>query len=284
MKSSAPTSPLAPLWEPPALAGVVLLPRGDGRRWPGRQARPASLERRYTSALLSRQAAVHNVLTEALDDALKRMPGLNERARGDSIDGDLRRLLRVVDTVRIAVGKREKPSTATIEGVAAGVDAAAGAALTKQVQSVYGIRVVSKAATEELIGAWVSENVSLIKSIDARYFDEIEAAVVDAVKSGKSTRDLVKLIESRYGVARSRAQLIAVDQLGTINAKITQAKQVSIGIKGYKWSDSNDSRVRPLHVLLNGERFTWAEGHPTEGHPGEPIRCRCVAIPDFDAA
>lgn len=277
------TTPLAPLWEAPLVRGAVILPHIDGGRTPPRAARPASLERRYTNTLLSRQRAVHNVLAEALDDAWKRVPGIDERARTDSAGDDIRRLLRVVDTVRIAVGKREKPSEALIEGVASGVDAAAGAALTKQVQSVYGIRVVSKAATEDLIGAWVSENVSLIKSIDSRYFDEIEAAVVDTVKSGKSTRDLIKLIEQRYGVARSRAELIAVDQLGSINGAITKAKQTSIGVKGFQWSDSNDSRVRPLHVLINGQKYTWAEGHPTEGYPGRPIRCRCTATPDFEA-
>ncbi len=44
---------------------------------------------------------------------------------------------------------------------------------------------------------------------------------------------------------------------------------------------SHDSRVRPLHALYDGHVYKWGNP-PADGYPGQPIRCRCVAIPVFD--
>lgn len=277
-------------WPAPVVVVVPQLLHLDAKgKKPPRPVRPAALERRYTEELLRRQRAVHNVMMEELHKVLRKVgESIDARADGarhDSPTTDLAAILRVVDAVTLAVKKQQAPSTAALEALGEKTDAMAGATLTRQVQSVFGVSAVTPGvASEQLIAAWTAENVSLITSIDSRYFAEIEAAVAETVKGGGSTRDLVKQIEARYDVSRSRAQLIAVDQIGTLNSNITQAKQRSIGIKGYTWSDSGDERVRPEHEAINGQKFLWSEGgHPTEGNPGEPIRCRCVAIPDFDA-
>ena len=53
-------------------------------------------------------------------------------------------------------------------------------------------------------------------------------------------------------------------------------QQTNLGIEKYQWSSSGDGRVRPSHRQFDGKIYTWAEGSP-EGHPGDPIMCRCVA-------
>jgi SPP1 gp7 family putative phage head morphogenesis protein len=99
------------------------------------------------------------------------------------------------------------------------------------------------------------------------------------VQKGQSTRTLTAKLEERFRVSQSRAKLIATDQVGTLNAKITQERQTSLGIEEYTWSSSDDERVRPLHQQLDDTVRRWDDPHPTEGHPGEPIGCRCSAIP-----
>ncbi len=42
--------------------------------------------------------------------------------------------------------------------------------------------------------------------------------------------------------------------------------------------NAGDERVRPSHEALDGTRQRW-DDPPAEGHPGEPINCRCIAEP-----
>jgi hypothetical protein len=56
------------------------------------------------------------------------------------------------------------------------------------------------------------------------------------------------------------------------------------GAHAYIWSTQLDSRVRPLHALLEGTRQRWDDpplaGLPSfHGHPGEAGGCRCFPYP-----
>lgn len=82
-------------------------------------------------------------------------------------------------------------------------------------------------------------------------------------------------------VGESRAALIAVDQIGKFNGIITKLRQEKLGIKSYIWRSVGDERVRVTHKAFNGNKFSWDKGSP-EGHPGQPIRCRCFAEPLFE--
>jgi SPP1 gp7 family putative phage head morphogenesis protein len=44
------------------------------------------------------------------------------------------------------------------------------------------------------------------------------------------------------------------------------------------WSTQLDERVRPLHENREGQVFSW-DDPPSDGHPGFPPGCRCVAAP-----
>jgi SPP1 gp7 family putative phage head morphogenesis protein len=67
-----------------------------------------------------------------------------------------------------------------------------------------------------------------------------------------------------------------------LNGRITQHRQESLGVERYEWSSSGDERVRKAHRKLDGQVRRWDDPHPTEGHPGSAIACRCVAIAVFD--
>lgn len=130
----------------------------------------------------------------------------------------------------------------------------------------------------EAINEAIHANVSLIKSIPQAYFDKIEKAVLSSIQSGTLNRDLAKQLESIESTTKSRANLIATDQLGKINSRISQIRQQKLGITHYTWSTSRDERVRHSHRLRDGQIFAW-DNPPDDGHAGQAIRCRCVAIP-----
>ena len=124
----------------------------------------------------------------------------------------------------------------------------------------------------------IEANVSLIKSIPNKYFDSIESAILTGLQTGQRA-DFIKNEILKIGQSTdNRAMLIAVDQLGKINSRLTQIRQQSLGITHYTWSTSQDERVRHSYRLRSGKLFAWSDP-PEDGHPGVPIRCRCVAIP-----
>jgi SPP1 gp7 family putative phage head morphogenesis protein len=70
-------------------------------------------------------------------------------------------------------------------------------------------------------------------------------------------------------------------------SKFREERYKSIGVLKYRWSSSNDERVRDRHRELNGKIFEWTNP-PISGangerqHAGEPFGCRCVAVAIVD--
>lgn len=262
--------------------------RGDAKA-PGEAAQPAALEARYRRQLVGRVRGTHKLLMEALKAALAPLAeGIDERAaargdaagRADGAAGDARKLIAVVRRVERAVKAASPIQQDLLLTLAEQVAGFTSKSVTKQVSSVIGVEVLPQLGqASALLEKWAKDNVALIKSLDSRYFEEVRQAILTTVTEGHSTRALSKAISGRFSVARSRADLIATDQVGTLNAEITQERQTQLGIESYIWSSSGDSRVRPLHEQLNGTTRRWDDPHPTEGHPGMPIRCRCTALP-----
>ena len=148
---------------------------------------------------------------------------------------------------------------------------------------------------EETIRRWIAENVLLIKSIPSETLGNMREIILGSYLKGSSIRDIQKAIQETYNVSKRKAQLLARDQVATLNAQLTKAQQTDAGCKKYRWSDSRDGRVRDCHKALNGKVFSWdnppemwyetKQGRVYTGrrcHPGEDYCCRCVAIPVFD--
>lgn len=148
------------------------------------------------------------------------------------------------------------------------------------------------------LNEWAAENVRLIKSIPDEYFSDLQGIISRAIQNGDSTKAVAQQIKDLIGVTDKRARLIARDQIATLNGQLTKKRQMSVGISYYIWSDSNDSRVRTSHQKQDGHLYCWkyvagvrpicpkcgepAHDPPEKGHPGEEIRCRCVALPVLD--
>lgn len=131
---------------------------------------------------------------------------------------------------------------------------------------------------QQAVDEAIAANVGLIKSIPEQYFDKIEQAVMAGIQGGMLNTTLADDLEKAYGISKSRAKLIATDQLSKINSRLSQIRQQKLGITHYTWSTSHDERVRHEHKLRDGKLFAW-HNPPFDGHPGQPIRCRCVAKP-----
>lgn len=130
-----------------------------------------------------------------------------------------------------------------------------------------------------LIDGWRKDNVARITNMNTERLDRIET-ILDEGYGSRWETIAEKLEQQIEGVDERRAELIARDQVLTLNAQITRERMVAADIDSYVWTTSNDERVREEHEALEGQVFTWESGgDPEEGHPGEPINCRCTAFP-----
>lgn len=129
-----------------------------------------------------------------------------------------------------------------------------------------------------MIDSFIAENVSLIKSINQRLHDEVEGILQRGLREGKRANMLREEIRERFGVSESRANLIARDQIGKLDAQLTKERQGELGITKFIWRTAQDNRVRPDHEDREGQTYSWDD--PPDGElPGTAIQCRCVAIP-----
>ncbi|MBA2057336.1 minor capsid protein [Psychrobacter cryohalolentis] len=251
------------------------------------KARPVYVSRKleldYTRALLVIVDDIHTETVKAL------MPLIDTPNIGDS-----RR--QVIDSLfsdfKTAFSKTANTVKAKVSGIAS---ALAQTVVSKQGQQSDGqlsAMILSKTGIDfsglmsdevlqEAVDEAVAANIALINSIPQQYLDRVEQAVMASLQAGTLNTTLADELLKIEGVTKNRAKLIARDQLGKINSRLSQIRQQSLGITHYFWSTSHDERVRDRHNRWDGDRIAWDT--PTmDGHPGQPIQCRCTAIPDLD--
>jgi SPP1 gp7 family putative phage head morphogenesis protein len=149
----------------------------------------------------------------------------------------------------------------------------------ERIGAVQQTRAVAADVNQVLSLARIT-NVELIRNItqQQRDFARQELAKVD------DPVPLAKRLEARLGVSRSRAKLIARDQVSKINGTLSEERHKAAGSTRYEWSTSSDERVRPEHAALDGQEFAYDDQNGGDGglKPGQPVACRCVGIAVFD--
>lgn len=143
-------------------------------------------------------------------------------------------------------------------------------------------QAVSTAWTNTQLGLVKKLGTSRVPSIPFEHFQRLEALVQNSVHSGLRVEELRKELAELDGVSTRRAEVIARDQAGKYNGKMTEIRHESIGVKAYFWRTTGDGRVRDEHRTRDGKRFLYSIP-PADGAPGIAILCRCWADPDFDA-
>lgn len=129
----------------------------------------------------------------------------------------------------------------------------------------------------------VDENVGLIRSIPKQHLEVLKNGLVNAITRDMSHDFIRKMIQKNFAVTRSKAKVIARDQVGKLNGAINQYRQQQLGGKRYVWDGAMDERERPDHKRLQGKTFRWDSPPIVDrksgrrGHPGEDYCCRCRA-------
>lgn len=157
-------------------------------------------------------------------------------------------------------------------------------ATEKQFERVAGVDLFL--GNQELgatMSLFTENNVALIKSLVDDSVKKVEDVVFNSFRTGRRWEETVKEIEDyinpERGTVLSRAKFIARDQMAKLNGQLTEARQRSLGIKGYIWRGTLDGRERDSHREKEGNYYAWNDPPADTGHPGEDYQCRCTAEP-----
>ena len=245
------------------------------RRKPKRWLYPHATEREYERLLLAfadsiaaeieRQLPLLDLRQDALDD-IPESSGWYERLR--------RWVVGIADKFR-----QPEKTIAGALGLLRAVNRFNARQFQAVVRSVFAVDVFAHEPwLLDVMKQFEAENIRLIKSIPA-----LHGKIVAAVRAGLPHAKLADFIRETYALPKSRARLIARDQIGKLNGQLTMERQRGIGVTQYVWRTSLDERVPHTHREREGKIFDW-DNPPPDGHPSEPIQCRCSAegiYPDF---
>lgn len=253
----------------------------------GRKAKPKAIyvSKKTEAFYLSQLLAIVKTCKQEIE--LQLLPVVRQHTVSDSksiqvSDGILDIFLRVLSLVRSQLdGLVDSVAIDLAQRVIQQSKDATDKQLALLIYNATGIDVTGLLAAEDLVETLneaLAANVSLIKSIPKQYLDKVEQIVMLGLQTGQRAEQMVAKIQELHPISKNRAALVARDQVGKITSRLTQVRQQKMGITHYTWSTSQDERVRDTHRNRNGKLFAWSDP-PDDGHPGMPIRCRCVAIP-----
>lgn len=192
------------------------------------------------------------------------------------------------------------------EGVSGGQGGMAGLPVTrgrgadvfKIMQNIVGIDTFAdNPLLKETMNVWVVNNVNLIKTVNQDFLNQAEQIINDGAVKGLRHEVIAKKIlddkkiaaggeleKSVFQKAKTRANLIARDQVNKLNGNLNRLRQQDCGIEDYRWRGILDARERHSHVRLEGQLLSWETGAPSLGgaNPGDEIQCRCYGDPEID--
>ena len=240
---------------------------------------PKAIEIGYQAFLVSVQKLVNVEIRKAL-------PSLNatlDLVRLDSLSDDI---VEGFDALRATA---EKAVTATGGVLTIGVQNFGektvehnDAKYNDPLMRAVGIGDVSANVEQAIVDGWVTENVQLVRNMNAQQIGKLETLFLRSLRDGSRSAQVVGEVNTILGESINRVRLIARDQIGKLDGQLSMHKQTAAGLDTYVWRGALDARERPQHVAREGQIFKWSRP-PPDGHPGQPIQCRCNAEPDLSA-
>ena len=125
----------------------------------------------------------------------------------------------------------------------------------------------------------ITENVALIKTIPPRYHEGLRKRLTEEFTARPFDQQATKkLLRDEYRSSGWNLRRLTRDQTNKTNAGLTTIRHRQLGVERFRWRSVQDARVRPLHVVYDGQFFDY-DNPPPVGLPGFPILCRCIAEP-----
>ena len=242
---------------------------------------PKALEVSYAGFLTSGQRRVNAVIVEQLA-AMGSILDIARRSDGDRFDDLNDDILAAFAALRDTIQRLAIGGVLRIGIVEHGSKTAQfnDEKYNSPVMNLLGIGNASASVEQRILNGWARENVQLITNMNAEQLGKLETLFLRALRDGSRSAQVQADVAHILGGSVNRARLIARDQIGKLNGQLDRQKQTEAGVQGYRWRGALDSRERPEHVAREGDLFQW-DAPPVDGHPGQPVQCRCSPEPDI---
>lgn len=262
---------------------------GYPKRRPGKPpapVQPRAIERWYTKQLLAMLAVLKNKVTEELVPKLAHYRSqAHMHFAGVRKDDFLEDVYGETENIRVFFAQTytDQILKNLIANAVGQTDSLNKSNLNSQVKRVLGIDLfLNDDKLEGITTSFITNNVQLIRTVESRYFNDLNQTLYDGFADGLRWEEIADNIEERFGVAETNAERIARDQINKLNGQLTEERQTEVGVTQYVWRTSLDDRVRPEHEAHEGQTYEWEDPPAGTGHPGESILCRCWAEPILD--
>lgn len=245
---------------------------------------PWAIEREYNKYLLS---IVNFIGAETRrtfnDDRLSRLKNEASSLRVDDYVEDIEGLFRAIRISIPAEGFSDEAIKSRLRAFSKMTEEFNRAQWSKILKSALGVDLIlTEPWLQAELNRFVNDNIELIQSMRDDQLRNTQRVILNGVRDGTRNREIAQMIRERTDVMRSRANLIARDQISKFNGRVTELRQKQVGVERYVWQSSDDERVRPTHAENDGKTFSWKNPPSNTGHPSEDIQCRCWADPIFD--
>lgn len=150
------------------------------------------------------------------------------------------------------------------------------AALTKEINRLVGIDISPfiQSHTDDIKQA-LEYCKDYIVSIPQKYLADVQSTVLLNIQKGMRSSSIVKELANQYGITLNRAKVIARDQTSKLNLALTTAQAKDIGSDEFKFSTSQDERVRRTHRDADGKLCRVGDAIYNLRYD---VMCRCVLI------
>lgn len=137
---------------------------------------------------------------------------------------------------------------------------------------------------ENIAKNWTNNLSLYIKDFAEENVTKLRQDIQENAYSGSRAENLVKSLQANYGVSQRKARFLAKQETKLLMTEIHLSKASEVGLNRYKWSTSNDEKVRHSHKVLQGRIINLANPpvvDPLTGrraHAGCDFGCRCIKI------
>lgn len=154
-----------------------------------------------------------------------------------------------------------------------------------QYGDALGVEELSTEAKEKLARGYADNLKPYIKKFSSEQIADLRTLVKANAETGYRFDSLVKRIQSRYDVSKTKASFLARQETGLFTTAVRRQRFGDVGITQYIWRTAGDSEVRPDHKKLNGQTFEYSKPPIVDlatgrrDNPGQDFQCRCADEP-----
>lgn len=276
---------------------------------------PLATEEVYAEEIKKLQKAFVQEVFGVLERHLPYMVNhTDSQYRKDTLEEENEEMQKELDAVLIAIfGEilRDRPAIAqTLSSTSDKIRRFLTGQISQQLLTVAGTALSVEVPNWATIrGEWEATNYTFIKGLAQEYITKLNTLILTGTQAGWSQEELAEAIAKlSTKITGYRAALIARDQVGTLNNKISKAIHNSLGLTVYTWVTARDERVRgnprgkypkaiPSHWAMDGMLCRWDDSTVYSDdrgktwkkrtaimpkvEPGIEVACRCVAGIEF---